>query len=107
MEEVYRSFDVLGVECQHGYEIYELENFYEVRYYSVETPSPADRVRIRKELLTKEDFRNQEKLGRLQADIENGCADYGQCWYNQKWYGYDTICKIQASNQDYRWKRYV
>lgn len=107
MKEIYRSFEgKLNVENQSGYIIYEIENFYQIEFISVRT-SGSDKVRIKKELLQKEDFENLEKITEIEMDIENGRADYGQCWYKEKWYSYDTINKIQCKNQDNYWKRYV
>ena len=107
-KEVYRSFDkLLGVDNQTGYIIYELKDFYEVEFLSVWSDAKESKVRIRKEFLQESDFSNLEKIGDLQMGIENGCGDYGQCYFNDKWYGYDTIRKIQIKHEDPSWKRHV
>lgn len=104
--EVYRSFDgKLDVENQAGYVITELKDFYEVEFLSVW--GGHGRVRIRKERLAVSDFGNLEKIDELREDIECGRADYGQCYYDGKWYGYEAICKIQTANQSNEWKPYV
>lgn len=106
-KEVYRSFEgMLDMDNQNGYVIYELKDFFEVHFLSLESNSDS-KVRIRKEFLPEEDFGNSKKITSLTVDIENGAADYGQCWWNGKWYGYNTIDKIIRQHDDYCWKRYV
>lgn len=106
-KEVYRSFEgKLNYNNQNGYIIVELQDFYEIEFLSV-LQVGVDKIRIRKELLPENDFSNFEKIINLSEDIENGCADYGQCWYNGKWYGYDSICKIQEMHQANNWKCFV
>lgn len=108
MKEVYRSFEgKLDCENQSGYIIQKLNDFYEIEFLSVWMDVNDSKVRIRKEFLSESDFGNLEKIGELQMDIENGCGDFGQCWYNGKWYGFDAICKIQEKNQSNEWKRFV
>ena len=107
-KEIYRSFEgFLNIDNQSGYIIYDTNEFYEVEFLNVCSDTKTDRVRIRKNLLRKEDFGNLLKIGELQYDIENGRADYGQCYYKDKWYGYKMICKIQKENKDGNWKKYV
>lgn len=107
-KEVYRSFEgKLDVNNQTGYVIYELKDFYQIEFLSVWSDAKEDKVRIRKDLLKESDFLNLEKIGDLQMDIENGCRDYGQCYFNEKWYGYETIRKIQDKHDDNNWKRHV
>lgn len=108
MKEIYRSFEgKLNVGNQTGYIIYELNDFYQIEFLSVWSDAKEDKVRIRKALLKEADFSNLEKIGDLQMDIENGCGDYGQCYFNEKWYGFETICKIQDKHDDNNWKRHV
>lgn len=108
MEEIYRSFEgLLDVKNQTGYIVYELKDFYEIEFLSVWSNAKESRVRIRKNLLKESDFSNLEKIGALQMDIENGRGDFGQCYFNEKWYGYETIRKIQAKYDDNNWKRHI
>ena len=107
MKEVYRSFEgMLDMDNQNGYVIYELKNFFEIHFLNIESNSDS-KVRIRKELLPEEDFGNSKKITSLTIDIENGAADYGQCWWHDKWYGYEAIDKIIRQHDDYCWKRFV
>lgn len=107
-KEVYRSFEgKLGTKKRDGYIITELEDFYEIEFLSVYKGEGNGKVRIRKEMLSIDDFSNLSKIGKLQIDIEFGLADVGQCLYNGKWYGYDSICEIRDRNHTNDWKRYV
>ena len=105
MKEIYRSFEgKLDVDNQSGYIIYELKDFFQIDWLSVS--SKTQRVRIGKKLLTSEDFENENKLAELSLAVENGNVN-GQCYYHDKWYDYQTICKIQKKRQSYDWKMYV
>lgn len=107
MKEVYRSFEgKLDVDNQSGYIISELKDFYQVDFLSV-WQGRDSKVRIKKELLPECDFSDIDKITKLTDDIEYGRQDAGQCYYNGKWYGYDTICDIQNKNQTSNWKRYA
>lgn len=106
-QEIYRSFEgKLNVENRTGHIIYETKDFYEIEFLNIESEKKG-KLRIRKEILDKKDFNNTEKLAEIGIDIENGCANYGQCWYNKKWYGYKEICRIQKKYQDNNWKRHA
>ena len=50
---------------------------------------------------------SRDKINDLYVSIYFNWGDFGQCWFNGKWYGYDTICKIQRKNKDDNWQRYV
>jgi len=107
-KEVYRSFEgKLNVDVQKGYIITELDGFYEIEFLTVWSDIGDSRIRIRKEFLSENDFANLEKITELMIDVEDGRADCGQCFYKGKWYGYDTICKIQETNKSYDWKNFV
>ena len=98
-KEVYRSFEgKLDVDCRDGYIILELKDFWEIRFLTVD--GSDDMVRIRKEFLSENDFSNRDKINDLYVSIYFNWGDFGQCWFNGKWYGYDTICKIQRKNKD-------
>ncbi len=104
-KEVYSSFEgKLNVDCQNGYIITEIKDFYEVEFLSVWQDIPDKKVRIRKKFLPECDFENYEKICDLTRYIEDGLGDYGQCWYNGKWYGYDLVCKIREKYQVNNWK---
>ncbi len=108
MKEVYRSFEgKLDAGNQSGYIIYELDKYYEIHFLSVWIDESDDMVRINKDLLPGEDFGKLDKIASIKMDIEFGRGDFGQCWYKQKWYSYETICKIQSRNKDNWWKKYV
>lgn len=64
-------------------------------------------IRKKKEFLSENDFSNRDKINDLYVSIYFNWGDFGQCWFNGKWYGYDTICKIQRKNKDDNWQRYV
>lgn len=105
-KEVYRSFEgKLDVDCRDGYIILELKDFWEIRFLTVD--GSDDMVRIRKEFLSENDFSNEDKINDLYVSIYFNWGDFGQCWFNGKWYGYDTICKIQRKNKDDNWQRYI
>ena len=78
---------------------------WEIRFLTVD--GSDDMVRIRKEFLSENDFSNRDKINDLYVSIYFNWGDFGQCWFNGKWYGYDTICKIQRKNKDDNWQRYV
>lgn len=85
MKEVYRSFEEkLNVDNQSGYIIYETEDFCQVEFLSVWSDQEDIKVRIRKGFLTEVDFTDPDKIISLQMDIENGCGDYGRCFFNDK-----------------------
>lgn len=105
MKEIYRSFEgKLDVDNQSGYIIYELKDFFQIMWLSVS--SKTQRIRIGKKLLTTDDFKNENKLAEMSLAVEDGNIN-GQFHYHDKWYDYQTICKIQKRYQDYNWKKYV
>lgn len=106
MKEIYRTFETLNMENQTGYTISEAGDMYEINFCSIWT-SAGDKVRIKKEMLPESEFRNLKKIGEIQMSIENGCADYGQCWYKDKWWSYEKIKKIQEKHEDMNWKKHV
>lgn len=109
MKEVYRSFEgKINLDNQFGYIIYDLGDFYQIEFVSIEL---ADRnsssVRIKKDILFPDDFKNLDRITELEMNIENGRANYGQYQYKGKWYGCDMIRKIQNKNRDGNWKKYI
>lgn len=108
MKEIFRSFEgKLNCDNQSGYIIYESEKFYQIEFLSVWNDVEDGKIRIWKEYLSEKDFGNIEKINNIQMDIENGCFNYGQCFYKQRWFGFNTICKIQDKNQSNEWKKFV
>lgn len=109
MKEVYRSFEgKLNLDNQSGYIIYELKDFYQIEFLSIEKISDdSGSIRLRKHIFSEEDFSNLEKITKLETYIESGCADYGQCQYKGKWYSVPVIRKIQFERHDGNWKKYV
>lgn len=107
-KEVYRSFSgKLGVDNQSGYIITETDNFYEVEFLNVWQDSSGEKARIKKEYLPESDFPDSAKIGELIDDITNGRTDAGQIMYHGKWYGVDTIRKIQEARQSGNWRKYA
>lgn len=104
-KEVYRSFEgKLGVDNRTGYIIYELNDYYEIEILNVWSDVEDVRFRVVKDDLP--DFDNADRIDKLLFEIEHG-ARAGQIFFRGKWYSQDTINKIQCTNKDHDWKRYV
>lgn len=104
-KEVYRSFgDVLDGETREGYIVYEIENYYEIRFLSVYSGRNECNYRVAKGALR--DFADAEKVSELYVDVTNGCRD-GQAFWRGKWYSQEMINKIQRERKDHDWKKYV
>lgn len=114
MKEVYRSFEPpLSFENQRGYVIYELENMYEIRLYSVWGDEQTGLFRTRKSRLPQEDFGNYDKISELEFWTDCGAYDdpYMQVRHKGKWYSGETINKIMEANNCREtltyWRRYA
>ena len=84
-KEFYRIFEgKLDVDCRDVYIILELKDFWEIRFLTVD--GSDDMVRIRKEFLSENDFSNRDKINDLYVSIYFNWGDFGQCWFNGKWY---------------------
>lgn len=104
-KEVYRSFDsVLDGENREGYIIYEITDFFEIHFLSVYSNGNECKFRVSKNAL--ENFENIDLISKLYAEVDDGCR-VGQTFWRDRWYSQDLINKIQWSNQDGDWKRYV
>ena len=106
MQEIYRSFEgKLGVDNQSGYIISELKETYQIEWLSVW--GKTNKIRVRKDLLPVEDFRNASKISELFTDISHGCLKGCMYYYKNSWYSYDKILEIQKKNQSNNWQAYV
>lgn len=107
-KEVYRSFEgMLNVETQVGYIIYELSDLYEIELLSVWSEDSTVRFRVPKSLLPADKFGDEALIGELNLAADDGVYDDAQTMWHSKWYKGSTIRKIQESNRDYYWRRYV
>lgn len=108
MKEIYRSFEgkLTPVEQESGYIISEYEDMFQVDQVSIEQGHDTS-FRVPKEFLPKEQFDNLDKIGQLDVGTTNGCVPGGQTFYKGKWYSDEAIHRIQKSNQDNNWRKYV
>ncbi len=102
MKEIYRSFDgKLDVDNQSGYIVYEGNGFYEIESFSV-WRSGSKRVRLKAPV----DWTDLAAIGEATLGVEHGVVE-GQAFYKGKWYGTETINRIQNKYGDYSWQAYV
>lgn len=106
MQEIYRSFEwKLGVDNQSGYIISELKETYQIENFTVWGKS--QKIRVKKDLLSVDDFGNEERIAEFFVDVEHGCLKGCSYQYRGTWYSYDKILEIQRKNQSNNWQAYV
>lgn len=110
MKEVYRSFEgKLNADNQNGTIIYDGGDYWQIESLSVWEDAQKTLYRIAKNALSPSEFEDTDKIAKIEIDISNGNYEDKnmQEFYKGKWYSSPTIRKIQNSNEDYNWKRYI
>ena len=103
MKEIYRSFDVLSVEGPRtGYIVYQLKDFYQIEWKSIEPETQPKKFRIAKAI----DWTDPGAVADARQDVEAGNVE-GQAYYKGKWYGTKTILHIMKVNETYNWQAYA
>ena len=109
MREMYCSFEgKLDLSNQSGYVIYEMENnMLQIEFLSVDNNVKNEKIRIPSSILSIDDFSDDEKICNLCVDVSDGLISGAQYFYREKWWGSESINKIQNEHQDGNWKRYI
>ena len=102
MKEIYRSFDVLSVEGPRtGYIVYQLENYYQVEWKSIEPDIQPRKFRIAQAI----DWKDPGAVSEARQNVEAANIE-GQAFYKNRWYSTKTILKIMKDKETFNWQAY-